>query len=363
MTVLVVNAGGVTLELALVDATGATLADRLVDPWDGDTSEISKVAVDYPDIEAVGHRVVHGGELNEPVIIDDHVRRAIADAAQFSPLHQQRALLGIAAAQTALPDAPHVACFDTTFHRTMPDAAATYALPEAWRDRWPLRRVGFHGLSHQHVATVAGGLVPNRPANRVVSCHLGSGASLCAIADGRSIDTTMGPTPMEGLVMVSRSGTVDPGALLWLLRNSGLSVDEIDDALNRHSGLRGLAGGSGDMRDVVHRANAHDLAAQLAFDVYIHRLRREIGAMTASLGGLDVLAFTGGVGQHMPAVRAAAVASLEHLGLGIDRNRNESAVDDADISAPLAPAACVVIATGEHLTIAAATRTATQRQS
>ncbi|MEZ5249188.1 MAG: hypothetical protein R2713_08240 [Ilumatobacteraceae bacterium] len=251
---------------------------------------------------------------------------------------------------------PHVACFDTTFHLTLPAAAATYPLPREWRHRWALRRVGFHGLSHAYVARRAADLAGSHPSRRIVSCHLGSGASVCAIEAGRSIDTTMGMTPMEGLMMVTRSGTIDPGLLLWLLDGGGLTVEEVSEGLNTRSGLAGIAGGSGDMRDVVHRRARSDPEATLAFDIYVHRLRQGIAAMAASLGGVDVLAFTGGVGQHMAEVRAVTVAGLAHLGLAVDHDRNRGTSDDADISARDAPARCVVVATGEHHSIAAETR-------
>jgi acetate kinase len=354
MNVLVVNAGGVTVDLTIVDGDDGVVAHRQIDPWDGhDTTAIGELA-GRAGVDAVGHRIVHGGALDQPALIDADLIADLEAAGDLAPVHQARALVAIRAAGAELPGVPHVACFDTTFHRTIPDAAATYPLPREWRRRWP-RRVGFHGLSHAHVASAAPALTGGRAARRIVSCHLGSGASLCAIRDGRSIDTTMGMTPLEGLTMVTRSGSVDPGLLLWLLRDRRLGLDELDDGLNHRSGLAGLAGGSGDMRDVLERRRAGDPDAGLAFDVYIHRLRQGIAAMTASLGGIDVLAFTGGVCQHLPDVRAAAVDGLDHLGLAVDPDRNQRAVDDADVSGRAA-AGCVVVATGEHHTIAAETR-------
>ena len=364
MNVLVVNTGGVTLDLTNVDDDGRTVAHRQIDPWDGhDTAPIGEFLDHTTTVDAVGHRVVHGGNtLSKPTIINERVEGIIEAAAPLAPLHQQRALLGIRAARTLLPDAVHVACFDTEFHTTIPDPAATYPIPAEWRERWPLRRAGFHGLSHRHVANVVA-TITGGDARRIVSCHLGSGASLCAIADGRSVDTTMGMTPLEGLMMVNRSGSVDPGLLLWLLQHGGLTPNELADGLYREGGLKGVAGGSGDMRDIIARADTGDAAARLAFDMYIHRLRREIAAMTAALGGIDVLAFTGGVGEHMPAVRAATADGLGYLGLVIDPDRNQRARGDADhqISTPASPARCVVVATGEHIEIAAATRTLLHR--
>ena len=358
MNVLVVNVGGVTLELSIVDEANSTTASDLIDPWDGDTAAISQFVANHPGIAAVGHRVVHGGRLNEPVIIDDDIVHQISEAAPLSPVHQERAVLGIAAARAAAPEVPHIACFDTSFHRTIPDHAATYALPAAWR-RWPLRRRGFHGLSHQHVATNAARIAHDsliHEPRRIVSCHLGSGASVCAILDGASIDTTMGATPLEGLVMTHRSGTVDPGIILWLIDNAGLSAREVADGLYHRAGLAALAGGSGDMRDIIARRDRGDHDATLAFDVYLHRLRAAVGSMAASLGGIDILAFTGGIGEHMSIVRNQVTRGLEHLGIAVRKEQAEQTNGDLDITAPGATTACVVVATSEHLTIAAATR-------
>ena len=224
------------------------------------------------------------------------------------------------------PTLPAVACFDTAFHASLPAAAATYALPADWRERWKLRRYGFHGLSHAWVARRAPQLLGRSGLElRIVSCHLGAGASLCAIDSGESLDTTMGFTPLEGLVMATRSGSVDPGLLLWLMEHEGLSAPELAEALEHRSGLLGLSG-TADMRELVHRADAGDRPAQLALDVYLHRLRAEIAAMAAALGGLDALVFTGGVGERSAVVRELAVAGLGFLGLAIDAERNGAAV-------------------------------------
>lgn len=365
--VLVVNVGGSTLGLSVVADGSRAVADTA--EWDGtDPRPLRTFLAGVPAVAAVGHRVVHGGDLDQPVVIDDGVVEAIRAAGALSPVHQERALAGIAAARAELPDVPHVACFDTTFHRTLPDRAAVYALPAEWRRRWPLRRRGFHGLSHGYVAEVAPTVLTGdrigRPAARIVSCHLGSGASLCAIEQGRSIDTTMGATPMEGLVMAKRSGSVDPGILLWLLDEGGLDVDELRRGLSAEGGLAGLSGGtgSGDMRDVLARRAAGDEAAILAFEVYIHRLRAGIAAMAASLGGLDLLAFTGGVGEHLPEVRTAALAGLGFLGLDTVPEDPEPTSGHRDLSTPWGTAGCVVVATGEDLAIAAATRTRLARR-
>ncbi|HWL45099.1 MAG TPA: acetate/propionate family kinase [Ilumatobacter sp.] len=356
MSVLVVNTGGVTLELTVVADDDRVVDHDLIDPWDGRaTDPIVAIAERQHGIAAVGHRIVHGGRHTQPTLITDAVVDDLERAGDLAPVHQERAMLAVAAARARLPDVPHVACFDTTFHATIPDHAATYPLPAEWRDHWPLRRTGFHGLSHAHVARRAP-LIAGHPCRRVVSCHLGSGASVCAIRDGESVDTTMGMTPLEGLTMVTRSGSVDPGLLIWLLREERLSLDELDDGLNHRSGLAGLTGGSGDMREVLQRRADGDSAAALAFDVYVHHLTHGIAAMAASLGGIDVLAFTGGVGQHVPEVRRAAVDRLAHLGLSVDADRNDVATSDADISARSATNRCIVVTTGEHHTIAELTR-------
>jgi acetate kinase len=252
----------------------------------------------------------------------------------------------------ALPDVPHVACFDTAFHAGLPAAAATYALPRAWREQWPIRRFGFHGLSHAYVARRTAELV-GLPVDelRIVSCHLGAGASLAAIRDGRSMDTTMGFTPLEGLVMATRSGSVDPGLLMWLQERAGLSAAVIADGLEHRAGLEGLAGTS-DMREILADAAAGAAAARLARDVYLHRLRAGIAAMAAAIGGLDVLAFTGGVGENAAAIRAGAVAGMEFLGVTVDPERNDQGRGDREIGRGGAAARTVVITSREDLEIA-----------
>jgi acetate kinase len=265
---------------------------------------------------------------------------ALGELTDLAPLHQPAALAGIAAVARALPDVPAVACFDTAFHATLPAAAATYALPRAWRERFGLRRFGFHGLSHSYASRRAA-------ARRVVSCHLGAGASLAAVRDGICVDTTMGFTPMEGLVMATRAGSVDPGLVLWLLRH-GLDADALERGLDREGGVRGLAGDA-DMRAVLAR---DDEAARLAVDVYVHRLRAQIAAMAAALDGLDTLVFTGGVGEHAPEVRARAAAGLGFLGVKLDAEANAQATADAEIGAPDAPVRVLVVTAREDLEVA-----------
>ena len=317
-----------------------------VDPWagDADPSALEPFAEAMRSADAVGHRVVHGGpDLQSATVLDDGVVEAIEALTPLAPLHQPRALAGIRAMEAALPDVPAVACFDTAFHATLPPAAATYALPEDWRRRWPLRRFGFHGLSHQYAVRRATELLGQPAPRRMVTCHLGAGASLCAVLDGRSVDTTMGFTPLEGLVMNTRAGSVDPGLVLWLINEAGLAPAEVAEGLERHSGLAGLSGTSGDLR--------HIGAGTLAFDVYVHRLRREIAAMAAALDGLDALVFTGGVGEHQPVVRAGAGAGLRFLGVDIDAAKNAVASGDAEIGVAGGPVRSVVVTAREDLEI------------
>ncbi|GAA5162392.1 acetate kinase [Pseudonocardia eucalypti] len=367
MNVLVVNAGSSSLKLRLLDQHDRVVDQLDVDDWDDatDTTELRRFVATVGRVDAVGHRIVHGGtEFREAVVIDEGVRDRIAALTELAPLHQPRGVAGIDALTDTLPDTPTVACFDTAFHTAMPAAAATYALPHAWNERYRLRRYGFHGLSHAYIAERAAQLV-GRPVEtlRTVSCHLGAGASLAAIAGGRSVDTTMGFTPLAGLVMATRTGSIDPGLLLWLTRHTDHTPDQLAHVLEHESGLAGLTGGTGDMRDIEHAADAGDPRAQLALAVYLHRLRREIAAMTAALGGLDVLAFTGGVGEHSALVRREAVTGLRYLGVAIDEDRNHDPHTDTDISAPDTAVRTLVVTAREDLQIARQTRAALHRSS
>ncbi len=302
---------------------------------------------------------MHGGQrFHSPTVIDAGVEVALAELTDLAPLHQPKSLAALDAVSALLPNVPAVACFDTAFHATLPAAASTYALPLQWRERWRLRRYGFHGLSHGWVARRAPQLLDRlgEPL-RIVSCHLGAGASLCAIADGRSVDTTMGFTPLEGLVMATRSGSIDPGMLLWLLEHEGLSAHELADSLEHRSGLLGLSGAS-DMGEIVERADAGDQRCGLALDVYLRSLRAGIAAMVAALGGIDVLAFTGGVGERSPVVRQRTVEGLGFLGLGIDGEANRAGDSDRELSASGASVSVVVLAAREDLEIARQTRAA-----
>jgi acetate kinase len=287
---LVVNAGSSSLKLSLLDG------DDLVADYD----DLDDALGCAPD--AVAHRIVHGGDRTGPVVIDDAVVAELESLAELAPLHQPPALGALARARAALPDVPHVACFDTAFHRSIPEPARTYALPERLRRR--VRVFGFHGLSHAWASRQAREQVPG--ARRVVVAHLGAGASLCGVLDGRSVTTTMGFTPLDGLVMATRSGALDPGALLWLAEHTD---EDLGQVLESESGLRGLCGSS-DMREVLARADDGDGDAVLARDVYLARLVSLLGATVATLGGLDVLVFTGGVGEHAPEIRNLVAARL-----------------------------------------------------
>lgn len=315
MRVLAVNAGSSTLKLSLLDGD-QVLADQTIETSsDGDVGEaLSSALESFESPDAVGHRVVHGGGVySSAVRISGEVRARLESFVELAPLHQPPALQGIDLVGRLLPDVPAVACFDTAFHATLAPEAYTYAVPSEWRERYGLRRYGFHGLSHAYCARRALESLDSTGASRLVICHLGAGASLSAVRDGVCVDTTMGFTPLEGLVMATRSGDVDPGMLIWLLRHADLDVDELDDALQHRSGLAGLAGTS-DMREVESRAREGDADARLALAVYVHRLRSRIGGMAASLGGVDALVFTGGVGENAASIRSDVVAGLGFLG-------------------------------------------------
>jgi acetate kinase len=327
-------AGDYIFQLGLIDhqqALQATL-DRLTDPEIGVLNSLN-------EITAVGHRIVHGGDkYSNAVVIDDQVLADIRSFAHLAPLHNPVEALGIEWCQGILPDVPHVAVFDTAFHQTMPPYAYRYALPENLYTEDGIRRYGFHGPSHQYVAMMASTYLKERFSRlKIITCHLGEGASACAIDHGRSIDTSMGLTPLEGLVMVTRSGDIDP-AIVTLLMRKGMSADEIDHLLNQESGMKGLSGLSGDTREIPDAANAGDPKAMLAAEAFTYRLRKYVGAYYAALGGLDVLVFTGGIGENAAGVRSMACQDLWSLGILIDAVKNR-AVHDAsegviDISHP-----------------------------
>jgi acetate kinase len=361
--ILVVNAGSSSLKLRVLDRDDAVVAGSDLPPVDALGADGIGSAVEaMGPVDAVGHRVVHGGtRFTAPVLLDDGVVTALRDLTQLAPLHQPPALAAIDAVRQVLPDHPAVACFDTAFHASLPDAAATYAVPRRWREELGVRRYGFHGLSHAYAARRASQLL-GRPMYelRIVTCHLGSGASLAAVAAGRSVDTTMGFTPLEGLVMATRSGTVDPGLVLWLQQHAGLTAAQVLDGLEHGGGVLALTG-TADMRVVLAAVAGGDAGARMGLDVYLHRLRASIAAMAAAMGGSDVLVFTGGVGERSPAVRAGAAAGLEFLGVSIDAGRNETGSADREIGAEDATVRTLVVAAREDIEIANGVRAIVER--
>ena len=355
MRVLVVNAGSSSLKVSLVDEDDRVLVDREFEVAEGrmDETQMASAIRGMEGVEAIGHRIVHGGpRFRSSVRIDGDVIRYLVTITDLAPLHLPAALAAIAAAREVLPRVPAVAALDTAFHMRMPDAAATYAVPDEWRLRYGVKRYGFHGFSHAWAARRAAEMLGRSPHElRAVTCHLGAGASLAAVRGGRSVDTTMGFTPLEGLVMATRSGNVDAGILLYLQRHAGMAEPELSEALDRRGGLLALAG-TPDMRVILQRIADGDDAAELAFDVYIHRLRALIAGMAAAMNGLDVLVFTGGVGENAAPVRAAAVGGLRFLGLEIGPTLNNSLGPDNDISAPGARVPTLVIRAHEDIEVA-----------
>ncbi|MFI6659464.1 acetate kinase [Streptomyces sp. NPDC050523] len=315
------------------------------------------LGLDSPDLAAIGHRVVHGGmSFTEPTVIDDEVLAEIERLIPVAPLHNPANLTGIRTARALRPDLPQVAVFDTAFHTTMPESAARYALDPEIADRYRIRRYGFHGTSHAYVSRETARLLGKDPSEvNVIVLHLGNGASASAVEKGRCVDTSMGLTPLEGLVMGTRSGDLDPAVIFHLARVGKMSMDEIDTLLNKRSGLLGLCGDN-DMREIRRRIDEGDEEAQLAFDIYIHRLKKYIGAYYAVLGRVDAIAFTAGVGENASPVREAAVAGLEDLGLAVDGELNTVRSDEPRLISPAhARVAVAVVPTDEELEIATQT--------
>ncbi len=311
-------------------------------------------AIDRDTLTAVGHRVVHGGDLfAEPVLVDDRLLDTVEDLVPLAPLHNPANLEGLRVALRLFPDVPQVAVFDTAFHQTMPEHAYTYAVPMSWREKHRIRRYGFHGTSYAFVSRRAAELLGRAVEDtHLVVLHLGNGASATAVRGGRSVDTSMGFTPLEGLVMGTRSGDLDPAIHGHLHRELGWSIDEIDRALYRESGLLGLSGVN-DFRELTERRAAGDAAATLAFDVYAYRVRKYVGAYYAALGEVHAVVLTGGVGQHSPELRAAALSGLERLGIVLDPARNEAQSSDARaVSADGSDVAVLVVPTDEEWEIA-----------
>jgi acetate kinase len=328
-----------------------------------DTLESSELLTDARPLSAIGHRVVHGGEaFRAPALLDEASIRQIRECIPLAPLHNPANLAGIEACRRLFPDLPQVAVFDTAFHQDMPEASWRYAVPEDWYASYGVRRYGFHGTSHAYVARQAASWL-RRPLEQcnLISLHLGNGASVSAVAQGRCRDTSMGMTPLEGLVMGSRSGDIDPAIPVYLQRRAGLSADQIDAALNHDSGLRALCGDN-DMRRILERVDADDDRAKLALEIYCQRIRKYIGAYVALLGRVDALIFTGGVGEHAAPVRERICADLAVLGIRLDESANAGVggavcaihpdLEPPDISTPI-----LVIRTNEELEIARQTRT------
>jgi acetate kinase len=352
--ILVVNAGSSSLKLRVLDAADGLLhsADLPAPRGATDADEVAGAIDGFVELAAVGHRIVHGGtRYRTAVRLDDEVEASLAALTDLAPLHQPKSLAALAAVKAVRPDLPAVACFDTAFHADMPPSATTYAIPPEWRKRWALRKYGFHGLSHAYASRRAAAMLGRPVAElRIVTCHLGAGASLAAVRAGRSVDTTMGFTPLDGLVMATRSGSIDPGLVLWLEEHVRMPPAELAATLEHRSGLLGLAG-TADMRAILAAEANGDEAATLAVGVYLHRLRAAVAAMVAALGGLDVLVFTGGVGEHAPLVRARLAADLGYLGVAVDGRANESVDGDADISGSASAVRVLVIVAREDLEV------------
>ena len=346
----ITTAQGQTLEEEIrTDARQDVIAHLLNTLWSGKTQVLAQPS----DIDIVGHRVVHGGqEFRESTLITPAVKDAIRNLSSYAPLHNPVNLEGIETVERLLPGVPQVAVFDTAFHSQLPMAALVYPGPYEWFEGG-IRRYGFHGISHQYCAGRAAEILGRDLASlRLITCHIGNGCSLAAINGGRSIDTTMGFTPLEGLMMGSRSGTVDPGILIYLMRQKGYSVDQLDTLLNKQSGLKGISGVSSDMRELLASIREGNERDRLAFDMYIHRLRSFMGSMLATLGGVDAIVFAGGVGEHAPSVRWAACKAFGFLGLKLDAAKNAQSPADQDISTADSTVRVLIVQTQEDWSIA-----------
>ena len=306
------------------------------------------------EIEAVGHRVVHGGEtFKDSVLIDEDVEEAIQDAFDIAPLHNPPNLQGIRAAKEHLPNIPHVAVFDTAFHQTLPPEAFLYGIPNRLYRRYKIRRYGFHGTSHYYVSRTYYKLAGVKKKNsKIITCHLGNGASITAIKDGNSIDTSMGFTPLEGLVMGTRSGDIDPSILFYLIEKEELSLANVHALLNKHSGLLGLSGYAADMRDLIEEAEDGDKRSQEAIDVFCYRAKKYIGSYIAALDGVDAIIFTGGIGENASLIRSKILSGLTSFGIQIDEEKNINQTDDPIISSEKSKVGVYVIPTNEELVIA-----------
>ena len=383
MKVLLLNAGSSSLKAMLVDANdGRTIATAHADwagekanyryetlngpevvegvPWRSHADAVRRlvhdlqtaVPVALPSLEnlqAVGHRVVHGAEFPSAVRITPSIRARIQELGELAPLHNPPSLRVLAEAEQAFPQATHVAVFDTAFHSTIPPEAHTYPIPIAWTREWGIRRYGFHGLSHRYCSQRAAELL-SRPIGslKLVICHLGHGCSASAVAGGRCVDTTMGFTPLEGLMMATRSGSIDPAIVTYVQERHGLTPKQVETALNRESGLLGVSEISGDMREVTTLARAGHQSAQLAVAIYAHRVRQAIGALAVTMGGVDALVFTAGVGEHSDSIRASVCDGLNCLGVELDKRLNVNCSPDCDIATKTSRGRILVIGTREE---------------
>jgi acetate kinase len=362
--VLVLNCGSSSIKYRLYDGDRVVdggLIERIGEAGGGPPDHAAALhdlmdRLDVGELTAVGHRVVHGGlRFSASTVIDDDVVAAIQELVPLAPLHNPANLAGITVARRLLPDKPQVAVFDTAFHRTLPEAAATYAIDQAVAQEHGIHRYGFHGTSHAYVSRRTAALLGRAYEDvNVITLHLGNGASVCAVAGGRSVATSMGLSPLEGLVMGTRSGDIDPAIVFHLTRNAGMSIDEIDHLLNHRSGLLGLCGAN-DMREVLRRRAAGDQAAALAFDVYCRRITAYVGAYYALLGRVDAITFTAGIGENAGEVRAAALANLDRLGIVVSPERNATGSGERIISPEGAEVAVCVVPTDEEREIATQT--------
>jgi acetate kinase len=336
--ILVVNAGSTSLKLSVVHA-------------DGEATNLDSLDAAPSGLDAVAHRIVHGGrQFRDPVVVDDDVEHELERLIELAPLHMTPAVAALHRARAQLPGVPHIALFDTAFHATIPEDAATYALPRRLRQDVGIRRYGFHGLSVQWASERV-------PVERLVVCHLGGGCSVTAVRAGRSVDTTMGFTPLEGVPMATRPGSVDPGALVYLLRNE-LTLDQLDRTLEHESGLLGLSGVSGDVRELER---SDDAAARLALQIFAYRIALAVGSMAVPLGGVDAVVFTAGIGEHSAAVRADVCGRLSFLGVELDQERNERAQADAEIARDASAVRVVVLRAREDIVAARAARVLMER--
>jgi acetate kinase len=357
---LILNAGSSTLKWSILATASEAIDQAGTLSWSaggppGET--LAGILPHLSEVDAVGHRVVHGGaRYRAPVLVSVEVRADLGTLVEIDPLHAPPALAGIDAVSTAAPALPQVAAFDTAFHATLPDAAACLPLPWAWSARWQLRRYGFHGLSVAYAVRRTREMLGALPA-RLIVAHLGSGCSLTAVAAGRSVDTTMGFTPLDGVMMATRPGALDPGVLLYLMRHGDLAPGELESALEKQSGLLGICG-SGDFQQVLADSAAGNARAALAYSMFEHSLQRALGALTAVLGGLDALVFTGGIGEHSARLRAGVSSALRFAGLELDPRANEAAGPpaDAEVSSPHSAVKVLRIAAREDLSILAAVR-------